>query len=88
MASWSASNSLAGVAKKSTKPDVLLRFGDRLKSLRAASDLSQEAFADKCELDRTYISGIERGRRNVGLRNLEAIAKALDLSLEDMLAGV
>lgn len=76
------------MAKKSTKPDVLLRFGDRLKSLRAASDLSQEAFADKCELDRTYISGIERGRRNVGLRNLEAIAKALDLSLEDMLAGV
>ena len=40
---------------------TLERFGKRVRELRKARGLSQEAFADKCGLDRTYISGIERG---------------------------
>ncbi len=72
----------------SEKKDVLLRFGERVRERRAALGLSQEAFADKCKLDRTYISGIERGKRNVALRNIEAIAKALGITIAELVQGV
>jgi len=65
------------------RPDILVRFGQRLRALREAADLSQEAFADRCKLDRTYISGIERGRRNLSLVNIKRIVDALGLSLGD-----
>jgi transcriptional regulator with XRE-family HTH domain len=68
--------------------DVLLRFGETLRKRRLALGLSQEEFADRCGLDRTYISGIERGRRNVGLRNLHLIAIALGLTVSQFLEGV
>lgn len=67
--------------------DVLARFGRRVRHLRKARGLSQEDFAAECGLDRTYISGIERGRRNVSLRNLELIAKAFGISLADLFRG-
>jgi len=67
--------------------DVLARFGRRVRDLRKARGLSQEDFAAECGLDRTYISGIERGRRNVSLRNLEVIAKAFGISLADLFRG-
>jgi len=68
--------------------DVLARFGRRVRDLRNAQRLSQEDFAAECGLDRTYISGIERGRRNVSLRNLRVIAKALGLSLSELFRGL
>lgn len=72
-----------------TRPaDVAARFGQRLRELRNAKGLSQEAFAAACGLDRTYISGIERGRRNVSLRNIEVIAKALGVSLSELMKGL
>ena len=68
--------------------DILIRFGKRLRELREGLELSQEAFAAKCNLDRTYISGIERGLRNLSLRNIEAIARALGTSISDLTAGL
>jgi transcriptional regulator with XRE-family HTH domain len=68
--------------------DVLLRFGRRVRTLRQAKGLSQEAFAAECGLDRSYIGGVERGERNVALRNLEAIASALGVSLSELLRSV
>jgi transcriptional regulator with XRE-family HTH domain len=68
--------------------DVLERFGQKVRKKRTALGLSQEDFAAKCNLDRTYISGIERGRRNVGLRNVEAIAGALGISIAELMRGV
>jgi transcriptional regulator with XRE-family HTH domain len=68
--------------------DVLERFGKRVREKRTSLGLSQEEFASKCNLDRTYVSGIERGRRNVGLRNIEAIATALDASISELMDGV
>jgi transcriptional regulator with XRE-family HTH domain len=68
--------------------DILQRFGQKVREKRNALGLSQEAFADKAGLDRTYISGIERGKRNVALRNIEAIAKALGISLAELMEGV
>ena len=67
---------------------ITTRFGKRVKLLRNKRGLSQEAFADLCKLDRTYISGIERGLRNVGLKNIEAIAESLDVSLSELFEDV
>lgn len=68
--------------------DITARFGQRVRELRKAKDLSQEAFAATCGLDRTYISGIERGRRNVSLRNIEIIAVALGVSISELMNGL
>ena len=58
----------------------LIAFGLRLKELRIERGLSQEELGHLADLDRTYISGIERGTRNVGLINVFRIAKALGVT--------
>lgn len=68
--------------------DIAARFGARVRELRTGMGLSQEAFANRCGLDRTYIGGIERGERNVAIRNIERIAKALDVSISELMAGL
>ena len=55
--------------------------GKRIKELRQQQGMSQEEFAFKCDLDRTYITNLERGKRNVSLENLEKIAKAFNMTL-------
>lgn len=74
--------------RMSARADITVRFGNRVRELRHQTGLSQEAFADKCGLDRTYISGIERGRRNVALRSVERVAKALGISMSKLFEGV
>ncbi|MBR2614526.1 MAG: helix-turn-helix transcriptional regulator [Clostridia bacterium] len=59
------------------------QVGNRIKELRKRLGLSQEEFAFKCEMDRTYITSLERGKRNVSLENLDKIAKAFDMSLSE-----
>ena len=68
--------------------NILVQFGARVRAIRISKSLSQEAFASLCGLDRTYISGIERGVRNVSLVNLHVLAKALDLSLSELMSEV
>ena len=68
------------------KQELLVQFGARIRVLRQAKGLSQEVFAAQCGLDRTYISGIERGVRNVSLQNIKVIADALDSSLSDLMS--
>lgn len=70
------------------RADILERFGLRVRDLRKGQGFTQESFAAACELDRTYIGGIERGERNVALRNIEAIAHALGITLEELMAGL
>lgn len=70
------------------KLDILLRFGHRVRELRKSKGYSQESFAEHCGLDRSYMGGIERGERNVALRNVEIIAKALDLTISELMQGV
>lgn len=59
------------------------QVGKRIKELRLAKNMSQEDFAFKCGLDRTYITSLERGKRNVSLINLEKIANAFEMSLSE-----
>ena len=68
--------------------DVRVRFGKAVRQRRNKLGVSQEAFADMCGLDRTYIGGIERGERNVALVNIEKIAKTLRLTIAELFRGV
>ena len=65
--------------------DIKTKFGAKVRKLRLAKGLSQEAFADVCGLHRTYVGAIERGERNVSLENIEKIAKALGISIASLL---
>ncbi|ACT07408.1 transcriptional regulator, XRE family [Dickeya chrysanthemi Ech1591] len=64
-----------------TSDSVKTLLGQRVKALRLQAGLSQEAFAEKCGLDRTYISGIERGVRNPTLEVLYILAAGLHTDL-------
>ena len=70
------------------KRDILKRFGARVRELRLEMGLSQERFAAKCKLDRTYVGSVERGERNIALRNIEKISKALGKSLAELMKGL
>ncbi|MDP3010298.1 MAG: helix-turn-helix transcriptional regulator [Methylococcales bacterium] len=59
-----------------------------IRHFRKLADMSQEALADKADLDRTYISGIERGVRNITLDSLEQIINALDVDIASFFAKV
>lgn len=55
-------------------------FGRRVRTLRLARGFSQEELAERAGLHRTYVSSLERGQRNVGLDNIHALARALDVT--------
>ncbi len=58
-------------------------LGKRVKELRDNLKLSQEALADKAELDRTFINHVENGRRNISIDNIQKIVHALEISISD-----
>lgn len=64
--------------------DVLSKFGARVRSLRNKKGLSQEKLAELANLHRTYISSVELGARNISLKNIQALAKALDVPIEEL----
>ena len=70
------------------KPRLRQIFGARVKELRVASGLSQEAFADRCGYARTYMSRIETGRANVSIDAVETLAVALRISLQELFQGL
>ncbi|MAF10480.1 transcriptional regulator [Candidatus Poribacteria bacterium] len=72
----------------SKESDIRWKFGRRVRAIRRAQDMSQEAFAHLCELDRSYISGVERGKRNVSLVNIERLAKALGVPISELTDGL
>ncbi len=67
---------------------VLRKFGLRVRQLREARGWSQEDFAEKADLHRTYVSGIERGTRNPTLTVLARIADGFGMSLDELLQRV
>ena len=64
---------------------LLIHFGNRVRTERLKLGLPQEKLAFDCGLDRTYISGIERGKRNLSLLNIHRLAAALGLPAADLL---
>ena len=65
-------------------PDIKTSFGKRLRVLRQAKGLSQEELAHEAGLDRTYVSSVERGQRNISLENIERLAIALGVKIKDL----
>ena len=59
--------------------DIVRVFGTNVKKYRIQAGLSQETFAEKCGLHRTYISAVECYRRSISLENIQRIADALDI---------
>jgi transcriptional regulator with XRE-family HTH domain len=60
-------------------------LGQATRELRITTGLSQEAFANRCGLHRTYVGGIERGERNLSFANLLRVASALGLRPSELL---
>ena len=63
--------------------DIKIAVGKRIKELRNKLGVSQEELADIAELDRTYITSVECGKRNISIVNVEKLANALNVSLSE-----
>lgn len=68
-------------------PSLSLRatLAKNIRDFRNSKGFSQEELADRCELHRTYIGSVEREERNVSLSTLEVLAKALGVSIQELL---
>ena len=64
------------------------QIGARIKELRQTTGLSQEKFALKIAMDRTYYASVENGKRNISIVNIEKIAKGLGVSLSELFRGI
>jgi transcriptional regulator with XRE-family HTH domain len=67
---------------------LLVAFGVAVRALRQERRWSQEELADRVGIHRTYIGGVERGERNIGLVNVGRIAKAFGMSVAKLMAEV
>lgn len=64
------------------------KVGARIKKIRTCQGTSQEKLARRAQLDRTYLTGVEKGKRNPSIKSLEKILNALDVSFEDFFKGM
>ena len=62
---------------------IKIKVGQRIKTLRNQLGISQEALANKAGIDRTYVTDVENGRRNIAIENLEKLIAALNVSVSD-----
>lgn len=67
---------------------MLEEFGERVKDLRRKRGFSQEKFALKINMDRTYLASVEAGNRNISLKNIEKIANGFGMSISELFEGV
>lgn len=67
---------------------ITKELGERIKELRKETGLSQEKFALKIEMDRTYFATVESGKRNISLLNIEKIADGLGISISQLFEGI
>lgn len=65
--------------------DVAVRFGKRLREVREAAGISQEKLAELASLHRTYVSSVERGKRNISIENIERLSVALGVSMRELM---
>ncbi len=65
----------------------LVAVGKRIREIRSTRGISQVELGFRCDLDRTYISSVERGHRNLGIANLNRIARALEVTPAALLSS-
>lgn len=73
------------VKKARKKACALIELGIKIKIRRYEKGMTQEELAEKADLHPTYIGSVERGERNLGLKNIIAIAKGLECSPKDLM---
>jgi len=66
------------------KKAILVKFGKKIREVRAERGLSQEALADIANVHRTYIGMVERAEKNITLLNIQKLAKALKIDIRDL----
>lgn len=67
---------------------ITKKLGNRIKELRIKTGLSQEKFALKIEMDRTYFASVEAGKRNISIINIKKISDGLGISLSKLFEGM
>ncbi len=67
---------------------IAKQLGERIKELRKKTGMSQEKFALKIDMDRTYFATVELGKRNISLQNIEKIAKGLNITISELFDGI
>jgi len=66
------------------KKEILIKFGEKVREIRKEKGLSQEELSFRANLHRTYIGMIERAEKNITLLNIEKIANALEVSVNEL----
>lgn len=77
-------DAMSTMASNVTMPKSLIPLGQAIKERRTKLCLSQENLADRCGFDRTYISMLERGQRNLSFLNLLKLAEGLETSVSQL----
>lgn len=67
---------------------ITAKIGNRIRELRTQTGLSQEKFAQKIGMDRTYFASVELGKRNISIVNIEKIANGLEISLSELFEDI
>ena len=67
---------------------ITVALGTRIRELRTRAGLSQEKFAFKIGMDRTYFASVETGKRNIAICNIKKIADGLDVTLSELFEGL
>lgn len=68
--------------------DLLKLFGDKIKEIRITKKLSQEELAEISGLHRTYIGMVERGERNISLKNIEKLSNAFGMNIYNIFKDI
>lgn len=68
--------------------EILQIIADNIKSFRKSQNLSQEEFAEKAGIHRTYVGGVERCEKNLSLSTLEILSKTLEVSVSQLLQPI
>jgi transcriptional regulator with XRE-family HTH domain len=68
--------------------DICVRFGKRLRKLRESRGWTQVYMAEHVGIDRSFISDLENGKKEICLRNLELIAAAFDMTVSQLMARI
>ncbi len=63
--------------------NIKIRIGNRIRELRKEKGISQEKLAGLADIDRTYMTSVENGRRNIAIVNLEKIVNALGVDFDE-----
>jgi transcriptional regulator with XRE-family HTH domain len=68
-----------------SKKEILIQFGIKVREIRKKNGISQEELAHRADLHRTYIGMIERAEKNITLLNIEKIANALEVNINELI---